>query len=107
MKKIFLFFALGFLVKAGYTKEGDRNIEIVGVEPTAVQDTSENEPDQSKLFNFDVLFRGALLGDNLGKDDATTRAKMEEIRLHLHGNYNDDLSYKVRLRLNRPRSEER
>ncbi|MBD1422433.1 porin [Sphingobacterium chuzhouense] len=102
MKKIFLFFALGFLVKAGYTNEGDKNLDAVSVEPPAVQDTSENERNQSKLFNFDVLFRGALLGDNLGKDDAVTRAKMEEIRLHLHGNYNDDLSYKVRLRLNRP-----
>ncbi|NGM63999.1 porin [Sphingobacterium sp. SGR-19] len=102
MKRIFLCFALGFLVKAGYSNGGNGKLDVGRGRPAAVQDTSENEPDQSKLFNFDVLFRGALLGDNLGKDDAVTRAKMEEIRIHLHGNYNDHLSYKVRLRLNRP-----
>ncbi|PRD56188.1 porin [Sphingobacterium gobiense] len=102
MKKVLLFLTLGLVVKAGYTNDGDKKSDTVRTQSTAVQDTSEREPDQSKLFNFDVLFRGALIGDNLGTDEALTRAKLEEIRLHLHGNYNEDLSYKVRFRLNRP-----
>ena len=101
MKKFFLFFALGFLIKAGYANEGDRESGNVDGQPFAAQDTLEYEPDRAELFKFDVLFRGALNGDNLGTNDASTRAKLEEIRLLFSGDYNEDLSYSVRFRLNR------
>lgn len=105
MKKVFLFLTLGFLVKAGHANEGDKTVATVVEHPAAVQDTLANEPDRSKLFKFDVMFRGALMGDNLSEDDAVTRAKLEEIRLLVHGDYNEDLSYSVRFRLNRPFSQ--
>ncbi|QQT26700.1 porin [Sphingobacterium spiritivorum] len=59
------------------------------------------EPDRAQLFKFDVLLRTAFDADNLGKEEALSRFNLEEVRLLLHGDYNDRLSYKVRFRLNR------
>lgn len=64
-------------------------------------DTSRVEPTKAELFNLDILFRAALNADNLNQESARTRMNLDDIRLLLHGRYNEDLSYKVRFRLNR------
>ncbi|WP_313512087.1 porin [Sphingobacterium sp.] len=62
---------------------------------------SQKEPKASKLINLDVLLRAGLNANNLGNDDSKVNANLDEARILLGGDYNDQLSYKVRFRLNR------
>ncbi|WP_240775532.1 porin [Sphingobacterium psychroaquaticum] len=70
-------------------------LDTIHTEPTKA------EPTKAELFNLDVLFRAALNADNFNQESARTRMNLDDIRLLLHGRYNEDLSYKVRFRLNR------
>ena len=61
----------------------------------------QKEPKTSKLFNLDVLLRAGLNANNLGNDESKLNANLDEARILIGGDYNDQLSYKVRFRLNR------
>ncbi|NQD70855.1 hypothetical protein HP439_09010 [Sphingobacterium shayense] len=67
----------------------------------AVRDTLSDEPESAKLFNLDILLRAGLNANNIGNDDSKLNANLDEARILLSGEYNDQLSYKVRFRLNR------
>jgi len=101
MKHIFLlFFSACALVPV--TAQENRSALFNGKPLVGTDSLANKEPDRAQLFKFDLLLRAALDADNLGKEDALTRFNMEEVRILFHGEYNDQLSYKIRFRLNRP-----
>ncbi|WP_156305703.1 porin [Sphingobacterium endophyticum] len=59
------------------------------------------EPKASKLVNLDILFRAALNANNFGQDDSKLNANLDDARIMVSGDYNDQFSYRVRFRLNR------
>lgn len=60
------------------------------------------EPARADLFKLDVLLRAGLNVESIGDNERSNKVNLDEARILLHGDYNDQLSYRVRFRLNRP-----
>lgn len=71
---------------------------LITVDSASVQ---IKEPKASKLVNLDILFRAALNANNFGQDDSKLNASLDDARIMVSGDYNDQFSYRVRFRLNR------
>lgn len=58
------------------------------------------EPARAKLFQLDILLRAGLQVDN-ADGSSQAKANLDDARILMSGDYNEQLSYKVRFRLNR------
>ena len=67
-----------------------------------VDSLKSKEPARADLFKLDVLLRAGLNVESIGDNDRSNKVNLDEARILLHGDYNDQLSYRVRFRLNRP-----
>jgi hypothetical protein len=61
----------------------------------------KSEPLTSDLFHLDVLLRAGLNVESMGNSEKTNKINLDEARILLRGDYNEQLSYRVRFRLNR------
>ena len=100
MKKLFSFLSLFlfFYANANISKQIKISDTLKIEEKKPIPST---EP--LRLFNLDGLFRGAAVSDNNknnNKDNANYLL-LEEARLNFQGAINEDVSYRVRFRLNR------
>ncbi|MFD1770933.1 porin [Sphingobacterium suaedae] len=59
------------------------------------------EPSRADLFHLDVLLRAGFNVESMSEGERTNKINLDDARILLSGNYTDDLSYKVRFRLNR------
>jgi hypothetical protein len=104
MKKLFSFLSLFlfFYANANISKQIKISDTLKIEEKKPIPPT---EP--LRLFNLDGLFRGAAVSDNNknnNKDNANYLL-LEEARLNFQGAINEDISYRVRFRLNRTNAQ--
>lgn len=69
--------------------------------PPQIDSLYQSQPPTSNLFHLDVLLRAGLNVESMGASEATNKINLDEARILLRGDYNDQLSYRVRFRLNR------
>ncbi|MEB3004389.1 porin [Capnocytophaga sp. G2] len=63
------------------------------------------EPTSSKRMKLELYFRGGFISDKHTQERlSSSHFQIDNARLNFQGDYNEDLSYRVRFRLNRPLS---
>lgn len=93
---LFVFFAV-FLVQVAKADDPLDSLK----KPVVNDSLNREEPIASRLFNLDLLFRAGINANDLGNAESRLNANLDEARILMSGDYNDQLSYKVRFRLNR------
>lgn len=68
----------------------------------SVEKDSLSVPESAQTTNVDLYFNGSFAANKSNTAPGAAGFRLEDARINIYGNYNEDLSYRVRFRLNRP-----
>ena len=91
MKKIFILLLLVLMTENAF---GETHFSIE-------KDTLLS-PQSAQSANIEFYFNSSFAADKTRLTPASAAFRLEDARIYMYGNYNKDLSYNVRFRLNRP-----
>ena len=91
MKKIVFFLFLGLVTENSFAETR-----------FSVERDSLSVPESAQTANVDFYFNGSFAANKSNSAVGSAGFRVEDARINIQGNYNEDLSYRVRFRLNRP-----